>query len=175
MQIRTLAPSDAVEYRALMLDAYEFAVNAFTSTAAERANEPLAWWEGRIGNANGLSKVFGAFSSGALVGTVAIEYSAKPKTLHKAHVIGMYVSQAHRGHGAGKALLRALIEHASARIYVKVLTLTVTDGNAGATHLYESLGFQQFGLEQVAIFTGSEYKAKAHMQLNLLSHAPPAV
>ena len=34
---------------------------------------------------------FGDFEGSSLVGTVALEFSAKPKTKHKALVIGMYV------------------------------------------------------------------------------------
>lgn len=48
MPIRALTQSDANEYRALMLQAYEFAADAFTSTAQERAVEPLGWWVHRI-------------------------------------------------------------------------------------------------------------------------------
>jgi RimJ/RimL family protein N-acetyltransferase len=172
LHIRALVPSDASEYRALMLEGYELAADAFTSTPAERAAEPLAWWQRRIHDPNGLGQAFGAFHGGTLVGTVAIEYSAKPKTRHKALVIGMYVSSAQRGLGAGRALLQAAIDHASDRPEVKALTLTVTHGNAGATRLYESAGFTPFGLEPMAIFTGAEFKAKLHMQLMLGTDAP---
>lgn len=167
LHIRALTPSDAAEYRALMLEGYELATDAFTSTPAERSAEPLAWWQRRIHDPNNLGQAFGAFHGGALVGTVAIEYSAKPKTRHKALVIGMYVSAAQRGLGAGKALLQAAIDHASARAEVKVITLTVTHGNTAATRLYESAGFTTFGLEPMAIFTGAEYRAKLHMHLVL--------
>ena len=167
MHIRPLIHSDASDYRALMLQGYEIAADAFTSTAPERAAEPLSWWRSRIENPHNLSHVVGAFHEGILVGTVTIEYSARSKILHKAHLIGMYVSDLHRGLGAGKALLKAAIAHARTRAEVKVLTLTVTHGNKNAIHLYESLGFHQFGLEPMAIFTGTEYKAKVHMQRDL--------
>jgi len=174
LHIRALTPSDAAEYRALMLEGYELATDAFTSTPAERSAEPLAWWQHRIHDPNNLGQAFGAFHGGALVGTVAIEYSAKPKTRHKALVIGMYVSAAQRGLGAGRALLQEAIDHASARAEVKVITLTVTHGNAAATRLYESAGFTTFGLEPMAIFTGAEFKAKLHMQLMLAPDSVPA-
>ena len=165
--IRPFNPSDASEYRALMLEGYELAADAFTSTPAERAAKPQAWWERRAQDPNGLGQAFGAFHDGALVGTVAVEYSARTKTRHKALVIGMYVSPTARGLGAGKALLQSAIEHARARPEVKVMTLTVTHGNAGATRLYESAGFQAFGLERMALFNGTEYMDKLHMQLML--------
>lgn len=154
-----------------MLEGYALAADAFTSTAAERAAEPLEWWERRICDAKGLSQSFGAFHSGRLVGSVAVEYSERPKTLHKGHVIGMYVSETARGLGAGRSLLAAVVAHARARLRVHMLTLTVTEGNAPAVHLYEAAGFRQFGVEPMAIYTGSEYKGKVHMYLHLAEHA----
>ncbi len=50
-----------------------------------------------------------------------------------------------------------------------MLTLTVTDGNDDAKRLYESAGFQPFGLEPMAIRTDAGYKAKLHMCLLLSS------
>ena len=167
MHIRPLTEADAAEYRALMLQAYELAADAFTSTAQERAVEPLGWWVQRIADPEQLRRAFGAFVDGALAGTVAIEYSAKPKTRHKALVIGMYVVPVQRGQGLARALLDRAIEHARARGGVLALQLTVTDGNAEAIGLYRSVGFEAFGREPMAIYTGSGFKAKLHMQMSL--------
>ena len=72
-----------------------------------------------------MSAAFGAFNDQELVGTVALEFSAKPKTKHKALVIGMYVSPVATGKGAGHALLEAVVEYARARPGILLLTLTV--------------------------------------------------
>lgn len=167
MLIRSLRKEDALPYRALMLEGYTLAAEAFTSVAEERANEPLTWWERRIEDPNGLSRAFGAFDHGVLVGTVAIEYSAKAKTRHKAAIVGLYVSAANRNRGTGLGLMKALIDQTRTRAEVTMLTLTVTEGNAPATRLYASMGFQPFGIEPRAIFTGTEYKSKIHMFLIL--------
>ena len=148
-----------------MLEGYALAADAFTTTAEERAAEPLEWWVKRIGNAQGLGLAFGAFHAGQLVGSVAIEFSEKAKTRHKALVVGMYVRPESRGLGAGKALVQALVAHAAARVGVRLITLTVTEGNGPAIALYTSAGFVPFGLEPMAIYTGTEYKAKLHMSL----------
>jgi ribosomal protein S18 acetylase RimI-like enzyme len=81
--------------------------------------------------------------------------------------MGMYVAQVHRGRGAGRTLLEAAIGHARARRALKMLTLTATQDNGPAINLYESLGFRQFGLEPMAVFSGGAYKAKVHMALVL--------
>jgi len=167
MHIARLAASDAQRYRALMLHAYAAAADAFTSTPEERAAEPDAWWVGRIADPNGLGIAFGAFHDDELIGTTTIEFSEKPKTRHKAHLIGMFVSEAARGLGAGKALVQAALDAARARPGVRVVTLTVTDGNLPAIALYESCGFKAFGTEPMAIATPDGFKSKVHMWLDL--------
>ncbi|WP_048440472.1 GNAT family N-acetyltransferase [Caenimonas sp. SL110] len=172
--VALLTQSDALQYRKLMLQAYELAADAFTSTAAERAAEPESFWVRRIDDPSGMSAAFGAFEAHELVGTVALEFSAKPKTKHKALVIGMYVSPEARGTGAGRALLEAAVAYAREKEGVLQLALTVTEGNAAAISLYGSAGFRTFGVEPMAIFTSGGYKAKVHMWLSLHPHAPAA-
>ncbi len=167
MNILRLTAADVAAYRALMLSAYELAPDAFTSTAAERAGEPDAWWIKRVADPSGRTAAWGAFEDGSLVGSVAVEFSSKPKTRHKALVIGMYVRADARGKGAGRALMRAALEHCRARGDVAVVQLTVTDGNDAAISLYASLGFRRFGLEPKAIRSGTTYFAKQHMWLDL--------
>jgi GNAT superfamily N-acetyltransferase len=158
-----------------MLEAYEQAPDAFTTTAAEREAEPESWWVKRIGGAAGLATSFGAWQGSSLVGTVALEYSAKPKTRHSALVLGMYVQPEQRGKGVGLALLNAAIAAASARPEVLVLTLTLTEGNAPALRLYRSAGFVSWGTQPQAIRTNAGLKGKVHMSLALSkSHAPAA-
>lgn len=161
MHVAPLQPSDATRYRALMLEAYALAADAFTSTPQERAAEPDAWWVKRITHAH--SVVLGAFEGQELIGTVALEFSAKPKTQHKAHVLGMYVMPAFRATGAGRALLDGLITLAGQRPGIQVLNLTVTEGNDAAVNLYRSAGFEPFGTEPMAIRTPSGFKNKVYM------------
>jgi ribosomal protein S18 acetylase RimI-like enzyme len=167
MNVARLAASDAKRHRTLMLHAYASAADAFTSTPEERAAEPESWWVRRIDDPKGLSQAFGATHNGELVGTVTIEFAAKPKTRHKAHLIGMFVSEAARGLGAGRALVNAALVAAQSRSGVLVVTLTVTEGNTPAIALYESCGFRTFGVEPMAIATPSGFKSKVHMWLSL--------
>ena len=168
MLISLLTAADAVVYRELMLEAYVLASDAFTSTAEERAAEPESWWVKRIAHPLGLSAAFGVRDGTELLGAVALEYSAKPKTKHSVLLIGMYVREQARGKGLGKALLQAAVRHAEAREETKVITLAVTEGNTAAVHLYLSAGFRAWGLEPMAIATPSGFKAKVHMSKALL-------
>jgi ribosomal protein S18 acetylase RimI-like enzyme len=170
LRLARLTAADAPAYRTLMLEGYRLAADAFTSTADERAALPLAWWERRIGDADSHtseSAAFGAFVRDALVGSVAIEYASQQKTRHKATLVGMYVSGAHRGLGAGRALVDAALAHARSRPGVTVIGLTVTEGNAPALHLYEAAGFRAFGTEPMAILTPEGYRGKMHLSLAL--------
>jgi len=163
MLIRLLTASDALPYRELMLEAYVQAADAFTSTAGERATEPESWWVKRIAHPQGLSAAFGALQDTEILGTVALQYSAKPKTRHSALLIGMYVRKQARGNGIGKSLVDAAIQHVNARHGTEVITLTVTEGNEPAIRLYEAAGFQAWGTQPMAIATPAGYKGKVHM------------
>jgi ribosomal protein S18 acetylase RimI-like enzyme len=124
----------------------------------------------RIAPASGLGQSFGAFRDGALVGTVALEYSAKPKTAHSTLVIGMYVQPAARRLGLARQLLAAAIDAAAARPGpppIRQLRLTVTEGNTSAIRLYESAGFATWGMEPEAILTPGGYRGKVCMAMAL--------
>lgn len=57
--------------------------------------------------------------------------------------------------------------HARNRPRIKLVQLTVTQGNDGAHTLYAHCGFVQFGLEPFAVAVGEEFVAKIHMWCNL--------
>jgi GNAT superfamily N-acetyltransferase len=146
-----------------MLHAYEQEPDAFTSTAEERAAEPLSWWETRIADPQGTKVALGVHHEGRLIGTVALEFSAKPKTRHKVLLIGMFVMSSSRSLGAGRALVEAAIDLARSRPGVTTMGLTVTEGNEPAIRLYNACGFQAFGTEPMAMLTSAGYKGKVHM------------
>jgi len=167
MHVARLCAQDAPRYRELMLEAYVQAADAFTSTADERAALPLAWWVERIASAQGLSQAFGAFRGEQLVGAVALQYSAKPKTRHAAQLVGMYVRPAARREGVGRRLLQAAIAAATGRARLRLLQLTVTDGNERARRLYEAAGFVAWGIEPMAVRTTDGFAGKVHMSMRL--------
>jgi RimJ/RimL family protein N-acetyltransferase len=172
MRIRTLQAADAPRYRELMLEAYEFAADAFTSTAQERRLETEAWWAERIAGAGGLRVAFCAEDGAEMLGTVALEYSSGAKIRHSAGLIGMYVREAARGQGVGRALLNAALAHAAQQPGVEVLRLTVTEGNQPAVRLYRQGGFEAWGTQPMAILTPSGYKGKIHMSCTLRGQGP---
>lgn len=169
MHIAQLTAAHAMAYKALMLHAYEQAADSFTSTPQERSLESDSWWRGRIDDPSELTWVWGAFAKTELVGTVSVEYAAKTKTRHKGLIVAMFVHEHCRGQGLARKLMQAVIAHALERPGLRVLQLEVTQGHAPAERLYQSLGFEPFGVEPMAVLTANGYRSKVHMGLDLAS------
>lgn len=163
-----LGPRHAAEYRALMLQAYARHPDAFTSSVAEREALPLSWWEGRLSTApDAKDVVFGASHGGVLVGAVGLSLDAREKARHKATLFGMVVSTPQRRLGLGQQLVAAALDCARSRPGVRLVQLTVTQGNTQAQALYTRNGFVEFGVEPYAVAVGEGFVSKVHMWCKL--------
>lgn len=168
MQIRRLETADVNAYRTMMLKAYEMHPDAFTSSVAERAAKPQSWWESRLDPDPLASEVvFGALEGPNLIGVVGISFETREKAQHKASVFGMYVAPEARRTGAGRRLLNAAMAESRSHGHIRVVQLTVTQGNSSAEQLYQSAGFKQFGIEPLAVRVGSRFVSKVHMWCDL--------
>jgi len=162
--VRRLAPADAAAYRTLMLEAYERHPDAFTSSADERAALPMSWWISRLDVSPQAGQVvLGAFDGDRLVAAAGLQFEPRGKARHKANLFGMYVAPSARQGGVGRMLVQAALAQAASREEVKVVQLTVTEGNAAAQTLYEHCGFVSFGVEPFAVALGSTFLSKVHM------------
>jgi len=166
--LRRLVPTDAPAYRALMLDAYARHPDAFTSSVGERAALPVSWWEARLAVEPAAHEiVFGAFVGGVLAGVAGLSFETREKARHKADFFGMYVAPAFRKLGLGRLIVDAAMDAARHRDGVRLVQLTVTEGNASAQGLYERVGFVPFGLEPMAVAVDGGFVSKVHMWLLL--------
>lgn len=162
--VRRLTPADAVPYRALMLAAYARAPEAFTSTVAEREHLPLSWWAARTSGEPGtVDCVVGAFVAGRLVGAAGLAGERQARTRHKGRLFGMFVQEDERGRGLGDLLVRQVLHEAGRLAEIRVVQLTVSEGNAAAIRLYQRCGFERFGLEPFAVRLGAMAISKVHM------------
>lgn len=162
--LRRLAFADAPAYRTLMLDAYAREPGAFTSTVAERASLPQAWWEDRVSQApDPTERVFGAFSAGQLVGAAGLRRQRRERMRHKTSLFGLYVEPAYRGRGVGRALVEAVLTHAAALPGTRIVQLTVVEANDAARRLYAACGFEVFGTEPFAIEADGCFVSLVHM------------
>ena len=164
MHIRRLGPADAPSYRALRVRALWEYPEAFTSSYEEEDKRPIEASEKRLDSEHSL--FWGAFEDGQLCGMVGLERETRAKNRHKATVVGMYVASEHSNGGIGRALVDVLLEEAR-REGIELLVLTVTEGNAAASALYESAGFRSFGIEPRAIKVDGQAFGKNHMYLDL--------
>ncbi len=168
MYIRRLNATDAAAYRALMLEAYALHPDAFTSSVAERTMLPLAWWQARLtGEPHASQLVMGAFTDDQIAGVAGLSFETREKVMHKATLIGMYVPLNYRRQGVGRQLVRALLAEARSFPRVRVMQLTVTQGNRDAQALYEQCGFVQFGVEPFAVAVATGFVSKIHMWCDL--------
>lgn len=148
----------------MMLEAYGSHPEAFTSSVAEREALPLAWWQARLtSDPRPLQLVLGAFQDAVLAGVAGLTFESREKSRHKAALFGMYVSSTARGKGFGAGLVQAALAEAASRSGIKVVQLSVTQGNPSAQRLYERCGFVQFGLEPFAVALPGGFVSKVHM------------
>lgn len=168
MTIRRLEIADAAAYRRLMLEGYAAHPEAFTSTATERAELPLEWWQARLSPEPVAAQlVIGAFVGAELAGVAGLAVEQRQKTRHKATLFGMYIDPAHRRRGVGRQLVLAILKQAANYPGLRIVQLTVTEGNDIALALYQQCGFAKFAIEPQAIAVNGQYYAKVHMWYDL--------
>ena len=111
--------------------------------------------------------VLGAFAEEELVGMAGLHRSTRLKMRHKAEIWGMFVAPEQQGLGLGRTLLEAVIELARSTPGIEQLLLTVAAYNEPAKKLYESLGFEAWGLEPRAVKYAGQYYDDVQMCLML--------
>jgi ribosomal protein S18 acetylase RimI-like enzyme len=152
----------------MMLEAYDLHPDAFTSTRSDREGLALTWWEARLHAGPAASqRVFGAFVSDRLAGVAGVSFETRDKSRHKSLLFGMYVPESERQQGIADQLVRAALDAARARPGVRVMQLSVTEGNVPAQRLYEKHGFVTFGTEPLAMALADGFASKAHMWAKL--------
>ena len=166
MEIRQLTPEDAERYFEHRREALESEPLAFLSSPEDDLASSVDAVRELL-DRGPESVVFGALVGDDLVGSVGIYREPKRKARHRAHIWGMYVTQAHRRQGAARALMLAALDHARGRPGVVQVHLGVTEGAHAARRLYESLGFRRWGTEPRYLQHRGRYVDSHHMVLAL--------
>ncbi|MDQ0188882.1 GNAT family N-acetyltransferase [Alicyclobacillus cycloheptanicus] len=156
MYIRVLDESDAEVYQALRLSALKNNPEAFGSTYEREVEFSVETVAERVKPLDG-KFTLGAFDDReVLVGMVTCMRESGLKTAHKGNVFGMYVSPEARGRGFGKSLILELINKARDD-GLEQINLTVVSSNEHAKKLYQSVGFQVYGVERNALKYNRQY------------------
>jgi GNAT superfamily N-acetyltransferase len=168
--VRPLEPLDAGQYRVLRLESLRNFQFAHGPDYEESLAQPLSWCAERLAKPDYFW--FGAFDKEALAGAICLRTQEGRRLRHSASLNSLMVEPGHQGRGIGRQLVAHLIGFARSRGDIRQLTLALTEMNMPARRLYDSFGFQQFGVEPDAIFHDGRYYAKQHLQLSLVSQRP---
>lgn len=138
---------DLLAYKALRDAMLTGHPEAFTSDAETESQRDLSSYRNRLAGGSSGATLFTlvALDDARLVGALTCEREPRLKVQHIAHLIGMMVSDTHRGRGVGRALLIAAIDRLKATPGLAQVTLSVTSTNRAAIGLYESQGFVRYG------------------------------
>ena len=167
MKIRILNESDAKLYQEVRLSALINNPEAFGSTYEREVQFSLETFAERIKPVKD-KFVLGAFNDNeSLVGVVTFMRENSLKTSHKGNVFGMYVAPNSRGQGIAKSLMIELIKEAKNCDGLEQVNLTVVSENNSAKNLYNSLGFEVYGVECNALKFNGQYFDEDLMVLNI--------
>ncbi len=112
--------------------------------------------------------VFVAASGGRVVGVCEVRGSARSALAHVG-TLGIAIVRDYRGMGIGRKLVTGVVGAASELF--DVIVLDVFTVNAGARHLYSSLGFRSMGILPMAVKRNGKYYDEERMYL--LCKTPP--
>ena len=151
MKVRRLEPGEAALLKDMRLRALAEAPTAFAHTHAEISVKPDAYWEEMTVSLTSRNVMFVAETDGRAVGMAfGILQRDRPEV---PHVGGMWVDPAARTSGVGRALTGAVLDWARERGFQRI-GLWVTERNAPAVALYETMGFAPTGRRDRHPFAG---------------------
>ena len=159
--VRRLTADDAEDFLALRLEGLSRHPEAFGSDSARDIALGMDEWRRRLTD----NPVFGGFHDDRLVATAGMYRESPMKMRHKGVLWGVYVTEAARGLGFGRAVVEAAI--AEAQQQVAQLMTSVSTGNQAALDLYLSLGFEPWGLQPRALKVEERYIDEVELVLVL--------
>jgi ribosomal protein S18 acetylase RimI-like enzyme len=170
MIIRAFVPEEVEVFREIRLAALQANPEAFGSSYETEQAQPVSVARERLQNLHGSPDnfVLGAWAeAGEVVGMMGLYRQTSPKEQHKGGVWGVFVRPEWRGRGIAAQLLVELLARARQLAGLEQLQLSVVTTQAAAVHLYQSRGFQTYGLEREALRDGDSYVDEYHMVLFL--------
>jgi ribosomal protein S18 acetylase RimI-like enzyme len=166
--IRPLSAADAAAFVELRREALQNAPFAFGSSPSDDRARSLDFVHNAL--ADPQQRIFGAFVPG-LVGAVGVYRELTVKSMHKAHLWGLYMSGAYRRRGFGTLLVEAAVAFARSLDGVGQVQLSVSAAAPEAAALYKKVGFVTWGLEPGALRIHGADVAEQHMQLKFTDDA----
>ena len=167
--VRELIPADFKAYWQLRLTALRTEPTAFASSYEEEQRKPVAQIKERFLNDCQSSNIhiLGAFAGSELIGMMVLVREEKLKRRHIGWIFGVFVAAHRRGTGLGSKMLDEQIKRAKQTAGLEQLQLGVRSDNKTALTLYQSRGFETFGLEKEGLRVNGRYYDEVHMALFL--------
>jgi ribosomal protein S18 acetylase RimI-like enzyme len=157
IEFRFLTAADAEAWRKLRMEALEHDPEAFSSSVEEHERLSVEDVRKRITDDPASRFVVGAFVDGRLAGMAGFYRDQGPKTRHKGHISGVYMTAGARRKGIGRRMMQALLERATKLTGIEQIQLAVTSTQGAAIGLYRALGFVPFARELKALKLGERY------------------
>lgn len=162
MEVRALGEDDAAAWWRLRLESLNAEPFAFGKSPEEHRAIAVESIAQRFREAPACDLHLGAFENGVLIGMATFLRERGAKDRHKGRIYGVYVSAAHRGHGAGRALLARIFDFASRDSTLEQILISVATTQSAARALYQSFGFEPYGIEPRALKIGDRYIDEEH-------------
>lgn len=174
MEVKQLNAADARAYQNLRLLALQESPTAFSASYQDEADRSIEEVAARLAPAkDGAICMLGVFDQAALAGFVAIIHPQREKLRHCVELAGMYVAPQCRRRGFGSALLKAAIAHSRAIDGVRQIKLGVNVTNGAAKALYQSVGFESYGVEPDALNVDGVFYGEEHYVLRFCAEQSP--
>jgi len=159
MDIRLLTADDAEVFWHLRLEALRNDPASFADSAEEHLETTIETARERLASSDPASNfVVGVFEHGQMIGTAGFFRRPNNKERHKGHIWGVYVRAESRGKGIGSALMKEIIRRARTLNGNGLEQITlVASARLPAQKLYQSVGFESYGIEPHSLKIGSEY------------------
>lgn len=166
MEARLLRPEEAGAYAVLRAAALMESPWAFLASPED--DVPAAEVARRLGDPeNAIIAVFDPGDAGRMVAMAGVARPRRVKTMHRAVIWGVYVDPAWRGRGLSRVVMAKAIETARSWPGAEVIWLSTSVVAEAALGLYESMGFERWGVEPDAIRIDGQPYDEVHFVLRI--------
>lgn len=142
---KLLEISDVEEYKKLRIKSLKNNPSSFWADVTDEEDK----------DANDLFPKIGitlwVYSDTLLIGMAGLYPDTGERYKHQVFINKVYISPSHRWKGLAKMLLQKLMDIWTKKYQPKCIKLTVSADNTHAIKLYESLGFETYGIEPMWI------------------------